>query len=212
MADNPEMEWKQALDLSKKMTNGHKGELFVLDLSFIPWYLLMSVTFGLVGIYVAPYMMTTQALYYENFKQRGLQTGELSEADFVSDAAKFNGTYVAPNAYQAPQQPNYQTPVQPQYQPYQAPQQPNFQASVQPQYQAPQQPTYQTPVQPQYQPYQAPQPAQPTYQAPAEPTYQAPAEPQYQPPVDAAPVQPQEDTFYQPPQSFEQPPVDENNQ
>lgn len=163
MADNPEIDWKQALDLSKKMTNGHKGELFALDLSFIPWYLLMGVTMGIAGIYVTPYIMTTQALFYENFKQRGLQTGELSEADFISNAAKFSATYGTPegyqqnayqpnpNLYQTPQpvQPNYQAPVQPQYQPYQAPEQPTYQASTEPTHQP-----YQPPVQPEYQPPQ----------------------------------------------------------
>lgn len=137
MADNPEMTWKETIELSKKMTNGHKGELFVFDLSFILWYMLMGVTCGIAGIYVLPYIATAQALYYENFKQRGFQTGELNQGDFVSANermaqaySQFGGTYqqtgananqqpvqVDPNMYQPPVQ---QAPAQPQYQPPQA--------------------------------------------------------------------------------------------
>lgn len=106
MCDNPEISPTQALNLSKRMTNGHKSELFVLDLSFIPWAIACVVVFPI--IYVAPYYMTTQALYYENFKIRALQQGVLTEDDFLSDKQRMekyaqatqNGTYQQqPNAY-----------------------------------------------------------------------------------------------------------------
>jgi hypothetical protein len=145
LSEHPDMEWKEAIELSKKMTNGHKGELFVLDLSYFPWYLLGVITLSLINIYFIPYTQTVEALYYENFKQRGLQSGELSAEDFISNQQKMmQGGFAA-----APIQPQYQPPVQPQYQP---PVQPQYQAPVQPEYQAPVQPQYQAPVQPEYQP------------------------------------------------------------
>ena len=101
MAEKPEIGWNEALNLSKKMTNGHKGELFVLDLSFIGWYLLCGITCGLAGIYVIPYVSATQALYYENFKQRAFFEGAVSAMDFMSDMerAQFNqNTYFTPPA------------------------------------------------------------------------------------------------------------------
>ena len=132
MADNPNMEWKETIQLSKKITNGHKGELFMLDLSFILWDLLIIITAGIAGIYVSPYVETTKALYYENFKARGLQTGELNETDFLSASQKtaqaYNNNFGnAQQPYQAPVQPQYQPPTE---QPYQAPAQP-FNAPVQ---------------------------------------------------------------------------------
>ncbi|MBR3737125.1 MAG: DUF975 family protein [Eubacterium sp.] len=108
MAERPELSWKEAIAISKKMTDGHKGELFVLDLSFIGWDFLTAITFGLVGIYVAPYVYTTKALYYENFKLRAFQLGTMSEADFLTEREKMNMAYE--NAQNL--QPNFNQPVQ----------------------------------------------------------------------------------------------------
>ena len=35
--DHPDYDWRACLDESKRITMGHKGELFLLDLSFIGW-------------------------------------------------------------------------------------------------------------------------------------------------------------------------------
>lgn len=59
------------------MVAGNRGELFALDLSFIGWWILTGITFGIASIYVVPYYFTTQALYYENFKLRALQEEKL---------------------------------------------------------------------------------------------------------------------------------------
>ena len=185
MAENSKFTWREAINLSKKMTNGHKGEIFVLFLSFIPWYLLIGITLGFAGIYVAPYMATTMALYYENFKQRGLQNGELTPDDFVPMAEKALGynPYQAPvapvNAYQPPVQQAPAAPVNP-YQVTQA----NPYAPAQPQpaapQSAPQQGTY-------FEPTAAPQPVPQAPVQPVQPQYQPPQESYYQPPVQQAP-------------------------
>lgn len=51
-----------------EMTNGHKWELFVCDLSFIPWILFVMITFGIGIIFVGPYITTTMAGYYVALK------------------------------------------------------------------------------------------------------------------------------------------------
>ncbi len=69
LADNPDIEWREAFDLSKQMTDGHKMDLFILDLSFIGWYILSAITCGLVGIfYVIPYKEQTMAEAYETLR------------------------------------------------------------------------------------------------------------------------------------------------
>lgn len=68
LADNPDMSARQSIKESKRMTKGHKGDLFVLYLSFFPWYLLGFVTLGLAYIYVAPYMSATLVNYYNSLK------------------------------------------------------------------------------------------------------------------------------------------------
>lgn len=54
----------QAIALSCRQTEGVKFELFVLDLSFIGWSLLTSLTFGLLGIWTLPYMTLSDLGYY----------------------------------------------------------------------------------------------------------------------------------------------------
>lgn len=50
---------------SRQMMKGYKGKRFVLDLSFIGWYLLTAITLGIASIYVYPYVYTAQTLFYE---------------------------------------------------------------------------------------------------------------------------------------------------
>lgn len=70
LADNPEMTAREALRESKEIMHGHKWELFVLNLSFIPWILLSVVTLGIGLIYVIPYMETTIANFYQSIKRQ----------------------------------------------------------------------------------------------------------------------------------------------
>ena len=70
LADNPTMTAREALNESKRITNGAKMDLFILELSFIGWALLGVVTFGIALIYVVPYMNATRANVYQNLKAR----------------------------------------------------------------------------------------------------------------------------------------------
>lgn len=90
MCENPNLKPMEALKLSKKMVAGNRGELFALDLSFIGWLILCGISFGIASIYAIPYYLTTQALYYENFKIRALQEGRITEDDFLSQEEKAN--------------------------------------------------------------------------------------------------------------------------
>lgn len=90
MCENPNLKPMEALKLSKKMVTGNRSELFALDLSFIGWWILCGISFGIASIYAIPYYLTTQALYYENFKIRALQEGRITEDDFLSQEEKAN--------------------------------------------------------------------------------------------------------------------------
>ena len=69
LAENPGKPALECIEESKNMTNGHKMELFVLDLSFIGWILLGVITFGIAYIWVIPYISTTYANAYNSLKQ-----------------------------------------------------------------------------------------------------------------------------------------------
>lgn len=71
-AENPQIPALDAINLSKKMTEGHKMDLFVLDLSFIGWILLSVITVGLGFIWVGPYMSATYANTYLYLKSCAL--------------------------------------------------------------------------------------------------------------------------------------------
>lgn len=68
LIDNPQMTPMEALKESQRITYGHKWELFVLQLSFILWNLLIPLTFGLISIYLAPYMQMTNVNFYNKIK------------------------------------------------------------------------------------------------------------------------------------------------
>ena len=69
LADNPGMDSKEALARSRAMTEGHKWNMFVLDLSFLGWMLLGLVTFGIGILFVMPYVLSTRAELYLRLKQ-----------------------------------------------------------------------------------------------------------------------------------------------
>lgn len=66
--DNPELGAEECINRSMKMMNGHKMELFLLDLSFIGWILLGILTFGIGLLWVVPYMKTAHCHFYEELK------------------------------------------------------------------------------------------------------------------------------------------------
>lgn len=61
----PELSAMDAIARSKELMNGHRMDLFVLDLSFIGWLLLTIVTFGIAYIWVGPYMSIAQTVFFD---------------------------------------------------------------------------------------------------------------------------------------------------
>ena len=63
LCDNPSLGVMEALDLSKRQTNGYKGQLFLLSLSFFGWMLLAGAVVMLVEylIYGSPAVMLDPA-------------------------------------------------------------------------------------------------------------------------------------------------------
>lgn len=80
--DNPRLKGKEAIEISKRMTNGFKGDLFSMYLSFIGWYILVGLTCGILSIYVTPYVETTAAMYYENLKRYSIENGIVAPEAF----------------------------------------------------------------------------------------------------------------------------------
>lgn len=66
--DKPELSANEAIDLSRKMMEGHKMDLFILELSFIGWYILGFLTFCVGYLWLIPYQYTSIAAFYEDVK------------------------------------------------------------------------------------------------------------------------------------------------
>ena len=60
----------KAMKMSRKIMRGHKWELFCLRFSFLGWYILSLLTFGLALFYVLPYMNTAEAVFYNEISGR----------------------------------------------------------------------------------------------------------------------------------------------
>ncbi|MFI3313941.1 MAG: DUF975 family protein [Eubacteriales bacterium] len=70
MAENRDIKYSDAINQSKAMMEGHKMELFKLQLSFIGWALLTIVTAGIAILYVSPYMNAAMAYFYQELKAK----------------------------------------------------------------------------------------------------------------------------------------------
>lgn len=66
MADNPNMTANEAITASRELMDGHKWDLFVLDLSFIGWGLLNILTLGIGSFWLNPYMNAAHAAFYRH--------------------------------------------------------------------------------------------------------------------------------------------------
>lgn len=55
----------EAITLSRKVMDGHKWELFVLNLSFLGWVILSIFTLGIGLLWLQPYVQTTLAEYHK---------------------------------------------------------------------------------------------------------------------------------------------------
>ena len=68
--DNPEMSARECIRQSQKMMDGYKMKFFLLQLCFIGWFLLCCITMGIGFLWLQPYIITTEAKFYEELKAR----------------------------------------------------------------------------------------------------------------------------------------------
>ncbi len=85
LADNPNISVRKALRLSIIMTNGYKSEIFLMYLSFLGWFILGACTGGILYVWVIPYFEISMANAYKYLKDRALESGIVSHADFYPE-------------------------------------------------------------------------------------------------------------------------------
>ena len=97
MAEHPEIKPLDAIKLSKQMMEGHKGEYFVLQLSFIGWFLLGILTCGIGLIFLSPYMSTANTEFFNEVSGKNVEKMNAG-VDPNGTATFFAGAYAAPPA------------------------------------------------------------------------------------------------------------------
>ena len=70
LLEDPDCTAMEAIRRSKQMMDGHKGELFSLDISFIGWVLLSILTLGIGGLFLTPYTAAARAVFYRSLQVR----------------------------------------------------------------------------------------------------------------------------------------------
>ncbi len=81
LSENPNIPMDRAFELSRRMTQGEKWRIFVMELSFIGWYLLSAFTCGLGIYFLMPYLEASRAELYEVMREKahGLGFSDFNE-------------------------------------------------------------------------------------------------------------------------------------
>ena len=72
LVEHPEMSAYEAIEESMRLMDGHKFDLFYLQLSFIGWAILSILSLGLGFFWLIPYQMTAQAAFYRDIKNEAM--------------------------------------------------------------------------------------------------------------------------------------------
>ncbi len=68
MIDHPELSASEAIQRSKDMMDGHKMDLFLLDLTFLGWAILCGISGNLGYILLNPYTASAYAVFYRKLQ------------------------------------------------------------------------------------------------------------------------------------------------
>lgn len=72
LVEHPEMSANEAIEESMRLMDGHKFDMFYLQLSFIGWAILSILSLGLGFFWLIPYQMTAQAAFYRDIKNEAM--------------------------------------------------------------------------------------------------------------------------------------------
>lgn len=74
LAEHPNLTASQAIDLSKQMMEGHKMDLFILNLTFFGWTFLAALTANLGFLALNPYQNAAYAAFYRQLQAENRYT------------------------------------------------------------------------------------------------------------------------------------------
>ena len=81
LAENPDIEWREAFRLSKELTSGDKRRIFIVDLIFAVGYIIQSFTYNILAVFLLdPFRASIFSEAYMQLrddKKEALSKGEL---------------------------------------------------------------------------------------------------------------------------------------
>ncbi|HMA58988.1 MAG TPA: DUF975 family protein, partial [Halanaerobiales bacterium] len=81
LAENPDLGHKRAIQLSQDMMKDEKLKVFILDLSFLGWFILGALFFGIGVLFVQPYYDATNAELYIKLRVKALNNNLTTEEE-----------------------------------------------------------------------------------------------------------------------------------
>ncbi|SNU06952.1 Protein of unknown function [Lachnospiraceae bacterium] len=86
VAENPEIDLKDAFKISKQLMMGNKYRAFLIDFSFLPWFLLSYLTFNLSALFFSDaYIECVRAEVYMRIRNERKNELELSLRKWLND-------------------------------------------------------------------------------------------------------------------------------
>ena len=85
LAEYPKMGINRAMKISTEITKGYRGQLFMMCLSFFGLLILNTFTFGILSLYINPYMSLSFVNAYKFLKAKALETGRITEEDLKKE-------------------------------------------------------------------------------------------------------------------------------
>lgn len=70
LKEKPEYTVRNAMKMSKKIMRGHRWQLFWLRCSFLGWFFVSLITFGVGFFYLIPYKCAAEAVFYNEISGR----------------------------------------------------------------------------------------------------------------------------------------------
>lgn len=64
--DNPDMSTKSIVEKSEELMQGHKWAWFWLPITFIGWFFLGALSFGIGYLWIMPYLQVALVIFYED--------------------------------------------------------------------------------------------------------------------------------------------------
>lgn len=90
LRDEPDLSVWQTLKKSEAIMKGYKGKLFLMYLSFVGWFILGAFTFGILYIWLTPYVMTSTVKFYDDVRRAYYNGNDPARPAFIISSDEEN--------------------------------------------------------------------------------------------------------------------------